>query len=325
VARDLIIAVDGGGTHTTAIAVDRKGAIVGRAAGGPANHVLAPIDVVRSSLREAVGGAIKAAGARPSDVALVAGDTAGIGYLREGADYVEGIISEFFPDVPVYLVGDMVAGFFGALPHEWGVVATAGTGSSIYGRTRQGQSLQAGGWGHILGDEGSAYDIAVGGLRAAARAFDGRAHPTSLVEVFPKHFGAQDMIGVAITIYLDKAMTRDRIAEAARLVAEQAGRGDEAARSVMEAAGRELALAVITVARNLALPPDDIEVSWSGSVFLAGGIIIEPFSRAVREIYSAADIRPPLMPAVGGGVRIACERLGWDFESMRETLIGGLS
>jgi N-acetylglucosamine kinase-like BadF-type ATPase len=325
VARHLIISIDGGGTHTTAIAVDREGTIVGRATGGPANHVLVPIEVVRSSLHEAVGGVISAAGAEPSDVALVAGDTAGIGYLREGADYVEGIIAETFPDVPIYLVGDMMAGLYGALPHEWGVVATAGTGSSIYGRTRGGESLQAGGWGHILGDEGSAYDIAVGGLRAAARAFDGRAEPTSLVDVLPGHFGAQDMIGVAITIYLDKTMTRDRIAEAARLVAEEARRGDGPARSVMDTAGRELALAVVTVARNLALPPEDMAVSWSGSVFLAGDVIIGPFSEAVRQAFPEADIRPPLMPAVGGGVRIACERLGWDFESMKETLIRGLS
>ena len=323
--RDLIIAVDGGGTHTKAIAVDRKGKIVGRGAGGPANHVLAPIEVVKASLREAIGGAIETAGAGQSDVALIAGDTAGIGYLRDGADYVEGLVREYFHDAPIYLVGDMVAGFYGALPHEWGVVATAGTGSSIYGRTRQGEPLQAGGWGHILGDEGSAYDIAVRGLRAAARAYDGRGNPTSLVDVFPKHFGAQDMIGVAIMIYLDKAMTRDRIAEAARLVAEEARRGDAVARSVMEIAGRELALAVTTVARNLRLAHDDMEVSWTGSVFLAGDVIIEPFSAAVREAYPTADVRAPLMPAVGGAVRIGCERLGWDFESMRETLTRGLA
>ncbi len=324
-SRDIIISVDGGGTHTTAIAVDRKGNVLGKGTGGPANHVLVPIEVVKASLADALRGAIEAAAARPADVSLIVGDTAGIGYLREGADYVEGIIAEFFPDIPVYLVGDMVAGFFGALAHGWGVVATAGTGSSIYGRTEQGQGLQAGGWGHILGDEGSAYDIAVGGLRKAARAYDGRGAPTTLTEVFPKHFGVPDMIGVAITIYVDKTMTRDRIAEAARVVADEANRGDAVARSVMEGAGRELALGVITVARNLALAPDRMEVSWSGSVFLAGEVIVGPFSEAVLKQYPTAIITPPLMPAVGGGVRIACERLGWDFESLKETLMRGLS
>ncbi|MBN2224910.1 MAG: hypothetical protein JW765_09575 [Deltaproteobacteria bacterium] len=323
--RDLIISIDGGGTHTTAITVDPKGEILGRGAGGPANHVLAPIEVVKASLRDAVAGALGEAGAKPSDVALIAGDTAGIGYLREGADYVEGIIADFFPDVPVYLVGDMVAGFFGALSHGWGVVATAGTGSSIYGRTEQGEGLQAGGWGHILGDEGSAYDIAVGGLRAAARAYDGRGAPTTLTDAFPEHFGLSDMIGVAITVYVDKAMTRDRIAEAARVVTQEANRGDAVARSIMETAGRELALGVVTVAQKLAFAPGRMEVSWSGSLFLAGDVIIGPFSKAIMNQYPAAVIKPPLMPAVGGGVRIACERLGWNFEPMKEKLIRGLS
>jgi N-acetylglucosamine kinase-like BadF-type ATPase len=323
--RDLVISVDGGGTHTTAIAVDRAGQILGRGTGGPANHVLAPIEVVKASLRDAVGGAIETAAAQPSDVVLIAGDTAGIGYLREGADYVEGIIAGFFPDIPVYLVGDMVAGFFGALSGGWGVVATAGTGSSIYGRTEQGEGLQSGGWGHILGDEGSAYDIVVGGLRAAARAYDGRGAPTTLTDAFPKHFGLPDMIGVAITIYVDKAMTRDRIAEAARVVTQEACGGDAAARSIMEGAGRELALGVTTVAGKLGLTGKGMEVSWSGSVFLAGDVIIAPFSEAILRQYPAAHVKPPIMPAVGGGVRIACEQLGWDFEPMKETLIRGLT
>lgn len=323
--REILISVDGGGTHTTAIAVDRTGRIIGRGTGGPANHVLAPIEVVRASLKDAVAGAITAAGIKPADVALIAGDTAGIGYLREGAEYVEGLIAESFPDIPVYLVGDMVAGFFGALSCGSGVVATAGTGSSIYGRTERGEGMQSGGWGHILGDEGSAYDIAVGGLRAAARGYDGRGAPTTLTCAFPKHFGLPDMMAVAVTIYVDKAMTRDRIAEAARVVTREAYHGDAAARSIMEVAGRELALGVVTVAEKLGLTGDRLEVSWSGSVFLAGDVILAPFSEAILGVCPTARIKPPLMPAVGGGVRIACERLGWDFGPMREALVGGLS
>jgi len=93
----------------------------------------------------------------------------------------------------------------------------------------------------------------------------------------------------------------------------------------MDGAGRELALGVITVARNLGIAPDKMEVSWSGSVFQAGDVIIGSFSEAVLKQYPAARIKPPLMPAVGGGVRIACERLGWDYESMKDKLIRGLS
>ncbi len=322
--KDIIISVDGGGTHTTAIAVTTKGEIIGRGSSGPANHVLSPIEVVRASLKEAIAESMKSAGIDPADVRIIAGDTAGIGYLREGADYVEGIISEYFPGVPVYLVGDMVAGFFGALPYGWGVVATAGTGSTVYGRNKRGEGLQAGGWGHILGDEGSAYDIAVRGLRAAARAFDGRDAPTRLVEELPKLFGVPDMIAVAITVYLDKSVTRDRIAEGAVVVAEAARDGDEVARRIMSDAGRELALGVVTVARNLKIPPEEVKVSWSGSVFLARDLVIAPFCQSIRDVFHKAEIRPPEMPAIGGGVKIAFERLYLDFAAVRDHLIQGL-
>jgi hypothetical protein len=60
-------------------------------------------------------------------------------------------------------------------------------------------------------------------------------------------------------------------------------------------------------------------------VFLAGDLIIKPFSEAVRERYPAAVIRPPIMPAVGGGVRVACGRLGWDYDSIKEKLVRSLS
>jgi len=165
----------------------------------------------------------------------------------------------------------------------------------------------------------------VGGLRAAARAYDGRDAPTSLTEAIPKHFGLPDMIAVAVTIYVDKTMTREKIAEAARVVTDEARGGDAVAQSIMKTAGRELALGVVTVAKKLGHRPEGMEVSWSGSVFLAGDVIITPFSEAVREQYPAAQVKPPIMPAVGGGVRIACERLGWDFESMKASLIRGLS
>ncbi len=323
-SKEVIISVDGGGTHTKAVAVTKKGEIVGIGNSGPANHVLSPIEIVRESLKKAIGNAIESAGASLSDVLIISGDTAGIGYLREGAEYVEGIIGEFFPGVDIYLVGDMVAGFFGAIAKNWGVVATAGTGSAIYGRNREGEGLQAGGWGHIMGDEGSAYDIAVKGLRRAAMAFDGRGGPTSLTSEFPKHFGVGDMIQVALTIYLGEGMTRDRIAEAARVVVGEAKVGDEMSLEVIGEAAEGLSLGVVTVARNLNIPADDMIVSYTGSVFLAKEVILDPFVKYIKREFPNAEVLPPVLPTVGGGVRIAFDRLGLNFDDTVDNLTTGL-
>jgi len=108
------------------------------------------------------------------------------------------------------------------------------------------------------------------------------------------------------------------------VVTEQADEGDAVARSIVEGAGRELALGVATVAGKLGLADTAMEVSWSGSVFSAGDVIIVPFAEAVRKRCPTARVKPPVMPAVGGGVRIACERLGWDYGPMQETLIRDL-
>ena len=334
----LIVSIDGGGTKTVAVAVTTDGRAVGWGESGPGNHVLAPIEVVRESLRDAVALAVSDAGASMDDVLIIAGDTAGIGHNREGAQYVEGIIGEHYPDTPIHITGDMVAGFLGALPDTegaGGVVATAGTGSSIYGRNPKGEGLQVGGWGHIMGDEGSGYDIAVMGLRAAAKAFDGRGEPTSLTEAFPPHFGVGDMFLVQVPVYIGEILTheqieegtsddvsygsglsRERIAEAATIVAREAERGDAVARSVMARAAEELALAVVTVARRLEMTQPDLMVSYTGSVFKAGDSILTPFGAYISREYPNARIVPPRLPTVGGGVKIAAEELDLDFTRM---------
>ena len=56
----------------------------------------------------------------------------------------------------------------------WGVGVIAGTGSIAVGRTKDGQTARAGGWGHLIGDEGSAYSVVLDALRLVARRADGR-------------------------------------------------------------------------------------------------------------------------------------------------------
>ncbi|MBN1883248.1 MAG: hypothetical protein JW885_13860 [Deltaproteobacteria bacterium] len=334
----LIISIDGGGTKTVAVAVTTEGKAVGWGESGPGNHVLAPIEVVKESLRSAVAQAVTDAHAAMDDVLIIAGDTAGVGHNREGAVYVEGLIGEYYPETPIHITGDMVAGFLGALPQAeetGGVVATAGTGSSIYGRNPSGEGLQVGGWGHIMGDEGSGYDIAVMGLRAAAKAFDGRGKPTSLTEAFPPHFGVGDMFLVQVPVYIGEILTheeieegtaeevnygsglsRERISKAATIVAQEAEKGDAVARDVMARAAEELALAVVTVARRLGMTRPDLLVSYAGGVFKAGDVLLEPFGACIIREYPDAKIVPPRLPVVGGGVKIAADELGLDFSKM---------
>lgn len=302
----VLVAIDAGGTRTRCVVASSAGAVLGAGLGGPANHILSGWEQARSSLAGAIEAAMRAAG-RPRVHAAVAG-SAGVGPNGEGREVVEALLAELLPDAErVSATGDMVTAFWGALRAPEGVVSSAGTGSVCFGRNARGEVRQVGGWGHLMGDEGSAYDIAVRGLQAVARATDGRASPTALTAALLRRTSAATPIQLALHVY-GSGSSRERIAALAVDVVETARAGDEVASAILRLAGGELALAVITAARALGLRQP--RVSWTGSVFDAGDLVLEPFVRDIRAALPQADVAPPFLPPLGGALRLALAACG---------------
>jgi N-acetylglucosamine kinase len=161
---------------------------------------------------------------------------------------------------------------------EHGVVIVAGTGSMAWGRNRHGESAQVGGWGALLGDEGSAYDIAVAALRAACRASDGRGPDTALLPALLARFGYRDLREIVGPIY-HGGLDRRAIAAACPLVFEVARSGDPLAQRILRRAGLELALGAVTCARRLNMLGDDFDLVASGGVFRGGDFVVPAVNR----------------------------------------------
>src|SRR5512139_16713 len=176
----LVLAIDAGGTSTRTLVVRTDGTVLGRGRGGPGNHILSGWEAARASIRQAVEQACAAAHVSPAMIPCAVAGSAGVGPDGEGSDIVESLLAELVPRARVQAVGDMVTAFWGALDTDFGVVVASETGSVCYGRNPSGVTRQVGGWGQVMGDEGSAFDIAVRALRAGAQATDGRAAPTVL-------------------------------------------------------------------------------------------------------------------------------------------------
>jgi len=297
----VLVALDAGGTRTRCVVASSAGAILGAGHGGPANHILSGWELARDSVATALGAAVRAAGARRIDAA-VAG-SAGVGPNGEGREVVEALLAELLPGAArVRATGDMVAALWGALRTPVGVVCSAGTGSVCFARNAAGETRQVGGWGHLMGDEGSAYDIARSALLAVARATDGRAAPTALVSALLARSGSSTPIELALRIY-GGDFGRERVAALAVEVAACARAGDETASAILRSAAAELALGTVTAARALALQRP--RVSWTGSVFEAGELVLEPFAAAVRAALPEAQLAPPFLPPLGGALRLA--------------------
>lgn len=306
----LILALDAGGTSTRAIVARANGDVLGTARTGPGNHILASWETVRTALTAAVNGAIAAAGCNLDALAVAVVGSAGVGPQGEGRQFVDWALGDLFANIErLRVTGDMVTALWGALHPPVGVVVSAGTGSVCYGRNAAGATRQVGGWGHVMGDEGSAYDIAVRGLRALARATDGRGPRTALTDRLVAAIDARDPIEAALRLY-SEPFGRDQIAALAVQVVGAAAAGDEVAAAILRDAADELALAAATALRTLDLLGAPAAVSFAGAVFDAGASIRDPFETALRNRAPLSGVQPPRLPPLGGAFCLGLEALG---------------
>lgn len=306
---DLLLAIDAGGSSTRAVIVRADGAVLGHGRGGPGNHTLVAWDTIRGSYRDAVDGACSQAGVALSAVAMAAAGSAGVGPAGELGDAIEALLRELRVTVPALVTGDMVSALWGALPEPVGVVVCAGTGSVCFGRTASGASRQVGGWGPLMGDEGSAHAIGVQALQAVARAADGRGQPTTLCDILSRLLGVDGPVAIAMRVY-GEPLGREQIAALAPHVASAAERGDAVSRRILRQAGQELGLAAVTAMQALALAHGAPRVAYSGAVFDAGALVLDAFGATVHQQVPAARICAPLLPPLGGVIRLGFERLG---------------
>ena len=136
-------------------------------------------------------------------------------------------------------------------PDGWGVAVIAGTGSIAVGRSTDGRLARAGGWGYLLGDEGSGYAIAMQALNAVTRSADGRGGKTPLTEKLLGAMSLQKPQDTIAAVYRG-GWDRTAIAALAPIVFEVAENGDEIALSIVERQAGELAHVIAAVARTLA-------------------------------------------------------------------------
>ncbi len=165
-----VLGVEAGGTRTVALLADADGRALDRFETGPANLRLLSDTQLRAVLRQ-----IAQRFPHPSAVGI------GMAGAREASDRqrICAAAALAWPDAPCWVGNDLETALAAAddpaLPTPAArVIVISGTGSCCYGRNAAGQTTKVGGWGHLLGDQGSGYDIALGALRAVVGEYDRR-------------------------------------------------------------------------------------------------------------------------------------------------------
>ena len=296
-SEDLILGVDGGGTKVLLALADCDGHILRVARGGGVN----PMDNPgwHQELQAQFGSF-----ANQKRLGAIVAALPAFGESRSLSEAEREAVVDAFGSLPKVLLNDVDAAHIGAFAGGPGVLLLSGTGSMAWRRDAESRSSRVGGWGDVIGDEGSAYWIGCRALNLVSQSLDGRAPKTGLVEaVFSKHgLDLDDAMSALQDWVTGLALPRAEIASLSVLVDEQARAGDAGARTLIEQAADELIRHFTAI-----VPAREDRPAWS----FAGGTF------ASRVLLDAVTVRigyppvPPRLPPVGGALLAAANELGW--------------
>lgn len=206
-----VVGIDGGGSKTHGLLVGMDGTILGECTAGPANLMSLGIPKSAHLLYELIQQCCgKDPQCTPESLDSTVLGIAGAGRANDRAELVNEILAlglkHKFPLKNVTVETDariaLEAGLAGQMT---GIVVIAGTGSIALYRTPDRRLLRAGGWGNILGDEGSGFAIGRDALNIVMRQYDGRSEKTLLTDKALDHFGASAVDDLITKIYHDRA------------------------------------------------------------------------------------------------------------------------
>jgi N-acetylglucosamine kinase-like BadF-type ATPase len=259
-----VMGIDAGGTKTACLLADDQGRIVSRARGGGANLQALGELQVEKVLHEVMDAAI---GDRDIVPAAICVGIAGVDRADDHA-IIRGIMKRIGFKARVLIVNDALIALESGCPGQPGVVIISGTGSIAYGRNAAGEAARSGGWGYVLGDEGSGYWIGRAALRAVLRAADRRGPETRLTAMLLNHFGVAEPQALLHQVYHHNLKPAG-IGALAASVHQAFLDGDEPAAGILRGAAGELEGAAISVARRLQLTAEPFTFLLAGGIFRA--------------------------------------------------------
>jgi N-acetylglucosamine kinase-like BadF-type ATPase len=295
-----IIGIDGGGTKTTGILTTETGQHLAQAQSGPANyHVVGEVktkEVLESVIRDLYE---KAGISSRGSVRFCLG-MAGLGRASD-----RKVIGQICDELGIrenrILTHDAHIALVGGTGKQEGVIVISGTGAIVYGINVDGKEARASGWGYLLGDEGSGYDIAIKGLRAVARAADGRDRPTGLTDLLLNELELDEPNKLIRWVH---AASRDTIAQLSEIVFDAAQAADTVAENIVDEAANELVCAAVSVIKQLEFV-EPFDIVLSGGNLIHQSMFADKLRHRFARVQPEASVQLPKHEPAFGAVLLA--------------------
>ena len=294
-----VVGIDSGGTKTVGLLAEETGKVLAKARGGGANLVIHGELDVEKVLYQVIEDLES-----PGPIEAICLGMAGVDRSEE-KELIEGLLRRLGLRKNLRIVNDALIALVAGAPEGMGIVVSAGTGSIAYGVDPSGETARSGGWGYLLGDEGSAFWLGHAAVRQGVRAVDGRGPATSLFERISQKLDLDVPDGLVKWFY-DQELSRDRVAKLASVVQEAADDGDVAANSLLDQAAQHLARAARAVDRKLTFT-ESYPLVLAGGAFRACPSLFERVENNL-DLPKAEVVRLEKEPATGA-VTLALELL----------------
>lgn len=294
----LVLGIDVGGTKAVCWLANEQGDVLADVRGPGATLQAGGEVAVEHALRQVVLPPLRDA---PQPVAAICIGMAGVD-RPEDAEVVRAMLVRLSQLTAVLVVNDALIALEAGVGSGPGIVVVAGTGSIAYGRDGKGRAARSGGWGYVLGDEGSGYWLGRHALQAVMRAADGRGVPTSLTAGVLAHFGLRQAPDLVHEIYA-RPLAPAAIAGLSGLVLSAAQDGDGVAEHIVDTGAAELTAAALAVAKQLHV--NACPILLSGGVFRTSPYLSGRVTSRLAESLPNAPVQLLNTEPVAGAVRLA--------------------
>ncbi len=311
------LGVDVGSSKTHTLIADETGVCIGFGKAWGGNHQGVGYDGLEKVLKESFGAASEMAGVDSAHIAGAGFGVAGYDFPSDRESHLRAI-SALGLSCPVEVVNDGVNGLLAGATCGIGVNVTSGSSNNCRGRNKEGKEGRIVGNGATFGEYGGAIEIVQRGLQMVNYAWIKRIPPTALTKVFIEAVGAKNEMDLMDGLSSEQYHLFPYLALE---VIKAANEGDVAAREILHWSGEELGWLAVSVARQIEMENDEVEIVQSGSVFEAGAIIMDPMRDVVMKHLPKAKLIRLYGPPVVGAVILGMEQVHFDGYAVRENII----
>ncbi|MBI2429687.1 MAG: hypothetical protein HYV29_13000 [Ignavibacteriales bacterium] len=307
------IGMDGGGTKTHALICDSDCEILAEHVGGPSNFQIIGLEKASETIYALMQSCCESVDCSIKDISVVACGLTGAGRTGDQERMTEGLKKYAAKKRTtlnrVIVESDARIALEGAFKGGEGIILIAGTGSIAFGKDAKGKVHRVGGWGRILGDEGSGYYLGRSGLTAVTHQLDGRGEQTKLTNMISKKFGLTDQIAIINAVYKNGF----DVASIAPLVLDAASKKDRVCLLIVEQAAVMLAEHVKIASKKIIVSSkakvrSKVKLAFVGGLIANETLLSDLLRRFIASHIPSVEIIKPMASPAYGAVIMAMEK-----------------